>query len=254
MTDDQQLFSASSLATFLRCGKQWEFAYVYAIKRPPNIRMVLGIAAHEAVEANFRQKLITRLDLPPADVADAFSDAFERMTEEVEEDPEESKGAAKDSGVLVVERYQEEVAPTVQPLLVEQEIQFLINDIPYSGFIDLVDDTGRVRDLKTTKRKPSGRSDYTLAMTGYAVGYRQLTGQIETGVTLDYIVRTQKPYYYPATTNGPISPEGIATFASILSGVSESVQRGIFLPTGLNNNACSWCGYRDICPAFKAAQ
>jgi len=248
----EQLFSASSLATFLRCGKQWEYAYVYAVKSPPNLRMMLGIAAHEAVETNFRQKLATRLDLPASDVADAFSDAFERMIEDVEEDEGESKGEAKDSGVLLVEKYQEVVAPNIQPLYVEQEIQFTMNDVPYAGFIDLVDDTGRVRDLKTTKRKPGAKTDYTLAMTGYAVGYRQMTGLVETGVTLDYMVRTQKPYYYPAATDGPISDDGIATFASILSGVSESVQRGIFIPTGLQNNACSWCGYQKICPAYRA--
>jgi RecB family exonuclease len=216
--------------------------------------MMLGIAAHEAVETNFSQKLVTRLDLPPEAVTAAFSDAFDRMVDEVDDDPKETKDQAKDSGVALIEKYQEEVAPTIMPLYVEQEIQFAIDGVPYAGFIDLVDDTGRVRDLKTTRRKPSSRQDYTLAMTGYAVGYRELTGKIETGITLDYMVRTQKPYYYPAATNGPISDEGIATFATILSGVSESVQRGIFLPTGLNSGACSWCGYQKICPAFKAAQ
>lgn len=216
--------------------------------------MMLGIAAHEAVETNFRQKLVTRLDLPAEDVADAFSDAFERMTEDVDEDPKETKGQAKDSGVAVVEKYQEIVAPTIQPLYVEQEIQFQIDGIPWSGFIDLVDDTGRVRDLKTTRRKPVARTDYALAMTGYAVGYREMTGNIETGITLDYMVRTKEPYYYPAATEGPVSNQSIAVFAEVLSGVSESVQHGIFLPTGLKTGACSWCGYRAICPAFKAAQ
>lgn len=250
----EQLFSASSIATFFRCGKQWEYAYVYAIKSPPNLRMMLGIAAHEAVETNFRQKQVTRLDLDPDDVAAAFSDAFDNLAYEVEDEDGETKGQAKDSGIALVGKYHEEVAPTIQPLYVEQEIQFKINDIPYTGYIDLVDDTGRVRDLKTTKRKPGARQDYTLAMTGYAVGYRQLTGEKETGVTLDYMIRTKKPYYYPAATDGPISDEGVATFASILQGVSESIQHGIFLPTGLNTGACSWCGYQNICPAYKAAQ
>lgn len=250
----EQLFSASSLSTFLRCGKQWEFAYVYAIKSPPNVRMMLGLAAHEAVETNFRQKMVTRLDLPVEAVADTFSDAFDRMVDEVEEDPNETKGEAKDSGVALIEKYQEVVAPGIQPLYVEQEIQFEIDGVPWSGFIDIVDETGVVRDLKTTRRKPSAKTDYALAMTGYAVGYREMTGHIETGITLDYMVRTKTPYYYPAATEGPVSPESIATFAEVLNGVSESVQRGIFLPTGLNNGACSWCGYRMICPAFKAAQ
>lgn len=216
--------------------------------------MVLGVAAHEAVETNYRQKLGTKLDLPISDVTDAFADAFSRLTEDVEDDPEESMGAAKDSGVTLVKEYQKVVAPTVQPLFVEQEVQFRLDSVPYTGFIDLVDQNRQVRDLKTTKRKPSDRTSYALAMTGYAVGYRQLTGHVEAGVTLDYMVRTQKPYYYPASSAGPITDVAIAGFSQILTGVSERVQRGIFLPTGLNHGACGWCGYRDICPAFKSSQ
>lgn len=247
----EQLFSASSLSTFLRCGQQWEFAYVYAIKRPPNIRMVVGVAAHEAVETNFNQKLISRLDLPVGDVTDAFASAFDRLSVEAAKDPEEPAGKAKDSGVALVGTYQTQVAPTIMPLLVEQEVQFNIDGVPYSGFVDLVDEEGMVRDLKTTGRKPTDRSKYALAMTGYSVGYRALTGNREKGVLLDYMVRTKEPYYYPVMS-GPASNAAIKGFSQILNRVSSSVKAGIFLPTGLGTGACSWCPYTDICPAFKS--
>lgn len=244
---DEQVFSASSVNTYLRCGKQWEYAYVYAIKSPPSLRQIIGIAAHEAVEVNYRQKLTTKTDLPVDDVLDAFSDAFDRDIPDASPDKEETPALGKQSGIKTVERYQIEVAPKVEPLLVEEQVQFKVNGIPFSGYIDLVDSHRRIRDLKTVKQRPSA-SDYALNMTGYALGYRQATGEIETGAQLDYMVRTKTPYHFPVIQEGPIPDSAIAAFASTVERVADGVRKEVFVPNGVNNNACSWCGYKTICP------
>lgn len=181
---------------------------------------------------------------------DAFSDAFDRDIPDATVDAKETPGAGKDSGILTLKRYHQTVVPTVQPVLVEQQIQYKVNGVPFSGYIDLVDSRRRVRDLKTVKQKPS-RSDYALNMIGYALGFRQLTGETETGVQLDYMVRTQQPYHHPITSEGPIPDTAISAFADVVSGVADAVSKGVFLPTGINNNACSWCGYTQICDAYK---
>lgn len=249
-----QVYSGSSISTFLRCAKQWEYAYVYAIKKPPRLRMVIGNAAHAAVEVNFTQKITSRTDMPLSDVEDAFSDEFDRLVVEAEPDPDEPARAGKDSGVLVVRSYQENVAKDIQPLMVEKEVQFDINGVAYSGYVDLVDDQRTIRDLKTTGRRPydQGRK-YALAMTGYALGYRALTGDTESDVVLDYMVRTLKPYHLPVRAGGPVSEKSVNNFASIVAQVDAAVRSGNFLPTGLTNGACSWCGYKDICPAYRDA-
>lgn len=247
---DAQVFSASSLATYMRCGKQWEFAYVYAVKRPPTVRLALGQAAHEAVEINYRQKMETGIDLPISDVTDAFSDAYDKATEDVmEEEGEETPAQGKDSGIKVVSGYHLQVAPGIQPVMVEEQVQFKVNGIPFSGYIDLVDQHRRVRDLKTASKKPS-RNDYLLAMIGYAVGFRQATGEVEAGVVLDYMVRTKTPYYHPVPSEGAVPNTAIAQFANVVENVASAIQKGVFLPTGLTNNACSWCGYKDICADY----
>lgn len=248
---DLQVFSASSIATFMRCGKQWEFAYVYAIKRPPTLRAVIGIAAHEAVETNYRQKMETGVDLPVDDVKQAFSDSFERnYTPDVAIEEDESPYEGKTSGYSVVGKYQKEVAPSIHPVMIEEQVQFKVNGIPFSGYVDLVDQNKRVRDLKTVKRKPS-KNDYALNMIGYAIGYRQKTGETENGVVLDYMVRTKDPYYHPVPSEGPVPDSAIGEFADVVTSVQSAVSKGVFIPTGLSNNACSWCGYRDICGPFK---
>jgi hypothetical protein len=250
---DEQVFSGSSINTFMRCAKQWEYAYVYELKRPPSIRQVLGIAAHSAAELNYAQKIQSGENLPLDDVTDAFVTAFDAAAPDAEADREESAGEAKDSGVKAVTVYHEKVAPEVQPVWVEHEGVIDVDGIPYGYTIDLVDQHDRVRDLKNVKRKPTERgTTYLLSMVGYALGFRAEMGHKESEVVLDHIVRTQRPYHLPIVSDGPISDGAIGQFAGILKMVSQAIREGIFLPTGLQSHACSWCGYQDICEAYQS--
>jgi hypothetical protein len=242
---DELVLSGSSLNTYLRCGLQWEFAYVKRIRRPPRVRMVIGTATHEAIEVNYRQKRETSQDLPEADVLDAYSTAYDR--EIVEADDDEDKAEAKDSGVTLTRIYQREVAPAIQPVLVEEQIQAAVNGIPYSGFLDLTDQNNRIRDTKTSGRAPTG-DIYRLSMTGYSVLFRHATDTVESGVTLDYLIRTKKPYYLPIE-GGPVDDGEITRFARILGGVAGGISAGSFPANGVLNGSCGWCGYADICPA-----
>jgi CRISPR/Cas system-associated exonuclease Cas4 (RecB family) len=254
MNRELQVFSGSSVQTFMRCQRQWEFAYVYELKRPPSVRMILGTAAHAAEEVNFKQKLVTKEDIPLEAALDVFSDAFDSAVIEAEPDPEdkESPGQAKDSGIATLSVYHETVAPPIEPLFVEHEGLVHVNDIPYSYTIDLVDTKGRVRDHKYTKRRPQSSADYRLSMIGYALGYREETGKKEADVVLDYMVRTKDPYHWPVASSGPVPDAAINSFANILELVNAAVMEGRFLPTGLTNHACSWCGYNDICPDYTS--
>jgi hypothetical protein len=248
-----QPFSASSINTFLRCAKQWEYAYVYEFKRPPSLRLVLGTAAHAAEEVNYKQKIESRLDLSTEDVLDVFSDAFDSGAMEAEGDAEDDgpPGKMKDSGIKTLTVYHEQVAPGIQPLWVEHEGLMHVNDVPYSYTIDLVDSNERVRDHKYTGRRPNKDArDYRLNMIGYAVAYRHETGSQEADVVLDYMVRTQNPYHWPVASDGPVPDSAIDSFAGILGTIAKAVEEGVFLPTGLQGHACSWCGYRDICDAY----
>ena len=135
--------------------------------------------------------------------------------------------------------------------MVEQPISFYINGIPWTGTIDLVDDDFRVRDWKFTGRTPSNADAYILNMVGYALGYRALTGQTESQIVLDHIVGLKTPKLVQIKSVGPVPDKSIATFAKIATDAMKQIQAGFFPPTGLKSGACSWCGYRDICPAYK---
>jgi len=245
---DPVVLSASSLQTYLRCGHQWYLAYVVRLKRPPNVRQVIGLAAHTAVEHNFAQKIESKIDVPTDEMVEVFSDNFDSLAVDIE-DPDEPLGSAKDSGVKLVKVHAREVSPAIQPVWVEKAGQFTINDQPYSWTVDLVDDRDRVRDTKTKARAPK-IEDFMLQMTGYALGFRQETGRVESDVVIDALVRTKVPYYLPLY-GGQVNDNRIQSFASVVGSVGRSIENGDFIPNGLTNGACSWCGYADICKYRK---
>lgn len=245
--------SKSSVSTYLRCGQQWYYAYVMKIRRPPKVRQAIGLAAHSAIELNMGQKVASKIDVPTDVVLDVFRDEYAAM-DDIQPDEEISPKQGIDNGIRVVRKYHEDVAPGIQPAWVEEPVMFEINGVPYSGWIDLVDDKGRVRDTKTSAKSPSRASrDHVLSMIGYALAYRQRTGLVESEVVIDTLVYLKtKTKYVPIASGGPVTRDAIQTFAGVIQGVAEQIEEGRFLPTGLMNNACSWCGYRDICPAYKA--
>lgn len=243
------VLSGSSLATYLRCGLWWEYQYVRRVRAIPSVKQVLGISTHKAIEVNLEQKISTRLDLPTEDVLAAYGDSYDRDIIEVEK-PEEDAGKAKDQGYELVATYQKMVAPDLQPALVEAEVKFEINGIPWSGYIDMVDENRVVRDAKTTARAPSPQK-FFLPMVGYALGYRHLTGEKETAIQLDYLVRRKTQPYVRANSGGPVNDEDISTFTEVVERAADGIAAGAFIPNGLYNGACNYCPYRFVCPAVR---
>lgn len=244
------VLSGSSLNTFLRCARQWEYAYVYRFKRPPSLRMVKGTAGHRAAEVHMLGKLETGVD-GPLDVAlDAYSDSFdlESVDSPEEDDP---KPKVKDKGITEVKLWHKEVAPPIMPALVEQPISFTINGIPWTGTLDLADTNDEIIDWKFTGKTPKTADAYVLNMVGYAIGFREMTGRLESRVTLGHIVGLQKPKYVRIRSDGPVTDASVIAFADIVESANRSIQAGIFPPNGLKSGACSWCGYRDICSAYR---
>jgi hypothetical protein len=237
----------------LDCPKKWEYAYVKRIKRAPRLKMILGSAAHLAVELDLRHKMETGSDLPRSEVQETFRDEFVKESKETD-DRSDDVGKLTDSGVDTVGVWHDVVAPGTHPAMIEQEIQYRLNGTPISGTIDVVHENGEVGDWKFTGKTPDRRANtYLLNMVGYVIGYRRKTGSIESGVRLDFMVRTKQPKHVPIISAGPVPDQSIVAYAGIVDDVVRSVDAGLFPPTGLRNGTCSWCGYRDICPAYRAA-
>src|SRR6202035_5228202 len=116
-----------------------------------------------ALTQNFAQKVETQEDLPVTGVVALFRDAWALEREQTEfrddEDPAEL-GACEE---VLVSKYMDQAAPLIEPAAVEMGV------IRVQGWIDLLDVDGRIIDLKTAARKPSGiESDYRFQIATYA--------------------------------------------------------------------------------------
>jgi hypothetical protein len=87
-----------------------------------------------------------------------------------------------------VAKYMDEAAPWIQPAAVEIEVAGEIGGVSVRGIVDLLDEEGRVVDVKTAARKPSGVSpDYAFQLATY----RQITPGASGEARLDTLVKTK---------------------------------------------------------------
>lgn len=257
--------SPSALDMYLRCGEQYRRAYIIKDKQPPGVAMIKGGSVHKAAEVNFRQKIESREDMNVADlqgVAAAHVDATIAGEGLMLSPDEEARGMAKVKGELVDRAvaltavFRREVAPTVQPVLVEEFVRI---DLPrhshdLNGRLDLVDDARRVRDIKTSSRRKSqddvDRSDQ---LTYYAAAAsRKLGGEPITNVVLDVLVDTKVPAVQRLTSTRTDADKRV--FLAKLTTVMDAINKDVFPPAPVGSWWCSFkfCGYAGSCPYFNS--
>jgi CRISPR/Cas system-associated exonuclease Cas4 (RecB family) len=211
--------SASSVNSFLNCPRQWYITYVLGIKGETSESQSVGLAVHDHAEMSLRT------GQPTSFVATGEVKALSMV-------------------------FEKEVMPDIgQALHIEEQFVLDIDGITYSGYIDYIDSQSRLRDLKTTARKP-GPGKYRFNMVGYYLGATTMGWDV-TALGLDYIVRTKKPYYLPEWQPLPDEDE-VAAWAGTLHQVERGIEEGDFPPTGLDGWACKWCAHQSICGPYQA--
>lgn len=240
------VLSGSSLSTFLECPHEWLLRYVWRVPERRTWKLARGSAAHTAVELYMKRGKITPL-------AQVLTDYEMELLVEAVGVPENEKKRETFvdylvSGRRALEKFHHDVAPHIAPAMVEQAIQFTINGVPYSGSIDLVDDADIIHDWKFASRDPEDASRYVFNMIGYAIGFRRLTGRLEGGMIVDYIVCLKRdPVRHIPITSGPISDDSIRSFADTVERSAESIAAGKFPPLGMRNGTCNYCSVRAHC-------
>lgn len=266
--DDDYPLSPSAIKTYMRCPKQFEFAYIKGMKRPPNLKMVFGSSVHKGLETNYAHKFLKKRDLKVSDVQDAFvTDIRTRVKKEGVAATKAEIGASVDEGTLIIAKYQADVAPHVQPVMAP-EIE-LIAAVPGAkrklrGFIDLVADVRTkftfgesgwkknvLRDTKTTARMyTQEQADTDIQLTIYAYLLKVVKKIIPTRVQFDVIVR-KRPQAECKTVSSDRGQEHFKRMEDQFKGIEASIRAGVFYPTD-NHQTCSWCGYAALCHKGRA--
>lgn len=204
-------YSATQINMMIRCPAQYRFRYIEGYIEPPKSSRVEGRAYHKGLEHNYSQKIQSWKDLPVDDVKDAFVTTFDEEIrgvewnkDEVSEGVEKVKGRLKDEGLGLLETYQRDLAPQIQPKEVEVETSIEFDNVPYiiKGYIDLIDDKEIIRDHKTAKQTPSRAKDsdgnpikneYILPARDLHQGCLYAISRNAKGISFDYAVKLKTP-------------------------------------------------------------
>ena len=242
--------SISQVNTYLRCPLQYYWRYVEGLRIPPASALTFGKAVHAAIEHNYRHKMMTGNDVPVEEAKEAFAYAWDRMAPETQFEEGEKPGEVKDEGVRCTALYVTEVAPAVRPVAVEEEfeLQFENTEHTLKGVVDLIDASGTIIDTKTTKRSPAADAlEKDLQLTTYSLGYRTLKGESESGLRMDFIVRTKQPKI-TSLSAAPRSDREIQRLLKTIAYVARAIRDQLFYPQ-VHNFTCNaaGCGYWPVC-------
>lgn len=241
--------SHSSISTYLRCPRQWAYAYLEGLKKPPAAALIKGKAVDDGLSFNLRQKVDSREDLPMDDVLHVTESAFrDEVDKQGGRDEVNWEGAsfasALDSAIGMTELHMTEHAPLIQPTEVQLELHRELPDgRDFIGFLDFVNEDGAVCDWKTgKKRMGQGAADTDLQPHAYAY----LMGE---PITF---------FFYRAVDTGKSqasevlvttrSEEQSAWYETAAADVSAAIDAGIY-PPNPNGWHCSksFCGYYELC-------
>lgn len=170
-------FSASAMGMQIRCPEQYRQRYVLGIKSPPRSALLWGRADHQAVGAHFSRVIEDGQGLSPSEVAEHFAVSFDT---EVEDNggllgipwfgttsgdltaARKEAGKVKDAGAKLAMLYRQEIAPHVNPLGVEVEVNVEHETwpVPIVGYLDVVEEHTIVERKTSARRNNTPSPDW----------------------------------------------------------------------------------------------
>lgn len=236
--------SASQLGSYLKCPAKYMWQYLERIPIAVSAFLVRGISYHAAAEHNYKFKIATGDDQPLEDLKMVAAADMDRMmsTENVDLEGADP-GAILDGIVDMVEVFRRDIAPTVQPALVEERFDEVLDGVRVVGYVDLVDADGVIRDNKTASKKLyRDEAEKDLQLTVYSALFRKRFGHDESGLMLDRVVDTAKgPVMQQVPTRR--TDQDMRWLGGLLGNVVRGIQSGVFPPNPYSKS----CG-QAICP------
>lgn len=241
--------SYSSMSAYMRCPRQFHYSRIGKLPCPTSHYLFTGSTAHKTLDDYFKAKMAGQ-PISPEQAVKNFERDFDnrvvlRGSSEGVDWKNQDEPYIRDLISLIIRNYLDSsIAQQLNPIQSEFTFDRVLNGIPITGRVDLIDDLGRVVDFKFTKKAKSQRdADKDLQPTFYAAGFG---GPIEfvyhfilKKLSLDIVEiktqRTQADIDYLAN--------------ELMPGVWEGIQQGLFPPCDPGNWLCDprYCDYWQVC-------
>jgi hypothetical protein len=247
----------SMLNSWLKCGVQFRRRYIEGEVIPPGIAARRGQGSHKGAEVNHRQKIKSKIDLPVSDLQDAARDEFVHVVKErgvfIPKNEVSGKNRLLNEGLnQVVEAmviYHQDIAPHIQPVMVEERLSAEIEGFPMSlgGILDVSDEQGRVIDLKIMKRQNQVWADRQLQPTFYYLLYKAATGEFPKQFNFECVVPNKEMVHSRLVTER--NERDFRVLRRIIEVFQHDLQTGVFRPAMPDHWACTpqFCGYYQTC-------
>jgi hypothetical protein len=255
-----QNLSASAYDQFRRCPAQWAMVRLEGRRLPPGIAAHIGTGLHGAAEVSMRQKIISGVDLPSNDLADAATTAYRARVEKEgvflprEDRAEVGRLVAEglDRTVVLAREWGAQVAPAYRPAAVEERLIYQGPElpIPWVGVLDLRTADRCVADWKqAAKRWPAGRE----AAETQPTVYRQLVAHEQGAPPAEMAFEVLIHRKNGAERDRRTTERTDEDWAALQRGAAimlRMVAAGLFPPADPGAWQCSekWCGFWGTCP------
>ncbi len=239
------VLSPTQLKAWRDCPAHWYYRYVLGLPEWSSGAFVLGRAVHAAIEQNWRQKIVSGEDLELAHVDECYRLAWEIETADQAivwgDEPAES---VYNVGRGLVAHYMTYGARAVQPAKVETHVEGAIGGVRVQGYIDLLDTSGRVIDLKTKRSRPSAiETDFRSQIATY----RKLCPEASGEAQLAVLTKTQKPALHRMEYT--VSDADLRMIGVLYPLAQEGMRAGLYFP----NREAKRCS-RRMCSFWEKCQ
>jgi hypothetical protein len=241
-----EVLSPSQLRTWMDCQARWAFKYLYQLPEPGNSSLAFGRSIHHALGLNFHQKVESGVDLATPEVVRAFCAAWKAEVEQTEFADSEDPMEVGSQGAALVAHYMKETAPAIRPAAVEIHVgdgDARIGGVRVQGVVDVLDEHGRILDLKTAKRSPS-RIDHSQMIQ--LATYAAVTPGARGTVRVDTLVRNRSPRV--VTFSGRLAERDFVAIERLYPLAQDGMRSGYYMPNR-TSMMCSRrnCSYWRVC-------
>ena len=248
------ILSPSQANTYLDCAARWYFKHLLRLPEPLNSNLAVGRVVDDTISAYLRVKTKERRELSADDVRDTLNLAWADQEAELSLQDGESPGELRDLCARLVTSYITEMAPRVEPAIIDGEpaiqfpVQGKIAGVDVRGCIDILTEEGTVIDLKTKTDKPHDvAANHMLQVTTYDLICPNSRGKAEIHYVVKGRAATTKAKTVPFTRD--IGPAEVLYAESIYPMVQEAMRDGLYLP----QRAARICS-RKYCPFWQACE
>jgi putative RecB family exonuclease len=245
-----ETLSPSRAGDFKLCPQLFRYRAIDRIEVPPTVHQARGTTAHLALQRLFDEVPGERT---PDRLYDLFRIAWSELKTQEFPDLFETLDEERDWGVAslaILHNYFAVEDPTkFTPIERELDMLEALGDITIRGILDRMDETAGglvITDYKTGKAPPER---YALpaffALKIYALLIRNRTGRTPIAIRLMYL---NGPTVYEIPVNDSQLDAMERQLRALWDAISRAIERDQFPPRP--GKLCSWCQYRELCPAF----